>query len=425
MSLAGIVVRRSTALPAAPLIVAFGWFAGKQLEELWAVDWALGSGQVNRSLLWPVALVAAVAAWDTSRMRRLDADMLERTYPRSGIAYFVLSGVPALVVGMLSSVAVLLAVATSMRGGGQPLWLYLLVAELMFVAAVAIGVAGGYVLPRYLAAPAVGIGLWLLLAYGSISDNTVIRRLVVSDIECCDVSQDLVVTTLAGQGLWLVGVAVICAAIVCWRRPRKAWRFVGLAAVVILSGFGLLDRGNFQLLTMRQPREAVCQDVTGVRVCMWPEHRDQLPRWSALAQQYRAMFSDLGPQPVSFAENGTDWSAAAMPIGVIRPGQSDQDLLQSLGLSTLQYPPECARVDAGQPAVMSYRLYPGMEGRDLVAAWMNHRIRPELPPRLLGAPERTSEVERLLAAPEPVQLDWARQAIRANSDCATPAPELP
>ncbi|MEY8042857.1 DUF7224 domain-containing protein [Saccharopolyspora cebuensis] len=426
MSIAGIVARRSAALPAAPLVVGFGWFAGKQQEGLWSVDWAMGSGQVNTALLWPVALVAAIAAWDTSRMRRIDADVLERTYPRSGLAHLLLSGLPALLVGLLASAAALLAVATSMRGGGQPLWDYLLVAELMFVAATASGVAAGYVLPRYLAAPVVGIGLWLLLAYGSISDNAYLRRLVGVDIECCAAAQEPLVTTLAGQGLWLVAVAIGAAAVLCWRRPRLAARVGALAVVVALAGLGFLHRGDARLLTARQPSEAVCRTGSEVTVCLWPEHADQLPRWLSVAREYRATFDALGPAPVLFAADGTRWSAPeAVPIGVIRPHQTDADLLESLALSTVRQPPDCARIPSAQPGVVSYGPYPARAGQDLVAAWIRHQVRPHLPPRALGAPGRTAEVERLLAAPENAQRDWIARAVRAGDDCTTPTPELP
>ncbi|GAA2357388.1 hypothetical protein GCM10009854_39770 [Saccharopolyspora halophila] len=91
MNLAGIIARRSAALPAAPLIFGFAWYAGGAQENVWSDDWMSGSGQVNTALLWPVALVAAVAAWDTSRVRRIGADTLERTYPRSGLAHLLLS----------------------------------------------------------------------------------------------------------------------------------------------------------------------------------------------------------------------------------------------------------------------------------------------------------------------------------------------
>ncbi|PRW64440.1 hypothetical protein [Actinopolyspora mortivallis] len=432
MSVLWISLRRSGAVWAALPVLVFTWAVARDRPGLWNGDWSMASGHVSASVLWPVALVAAVAAWDTSRMRRLGAETVERSHPRSGMAYLLLAGLPALVLALLCSAVLLGTVALSMRGGGQPLWTYLAVAATVFVAGVAVGVAGGYVLPRYLAAPAVGIGLWLVLAYGSISDNKYVRALVVRDIQCCDVSREPLLVTLVGQWLWLVAVVLGCAAVLCWRRPRLAVR-VGLLGLVVLLGSGkFFTEGHFQLTTMRQPAEGVCRHSPGgARVCMWPAHSADLDRWIRVVDDYRSRFPELDPAD-SYVEKGLDWSGGSARISAVEPGTSDTKLLEQLAVQTVSRPPECARSSpaeataSGQHQTVSYRRYPGMGARALLRAWILHRLHPEVTvDRLDPPPDRVREVERLLEAPAAPRREWVRRAVPAVNDCTTPMPELP
>ncbi|NYH79372.1 hypothetical protein FHR84_002706 [Actinopolyspora biskrensis] len=432
MSVLWIAVRRSAAVWAALPVLVFTWVVARDRQGLWSGDWSMASGHLSAAVLWPVALVAAVAAWDASRMRRVGADVLERSYPRSGLAYLLLAGLPALVLALLCSAVMLLAVSISMRGGGHPLWTYLAVAGTAFVAGVAAGVAGGYVLPRFLAAPAVGIVLWLVMAYGSISDNKYVRALVIRDVRCCDVSQKPLLVTLAGQWLWLVAVIIACAAVLCWRRPRLAGR-IGLLALVALLGSGkFFSEGHFQFTTMRQPDQGICrQSPDGARVCMWPAHSADLDRWVRVVDDYRQRFPELNPAD-SYAEKGLDWSGGSARISAIDPGTPDTELLEQLAVPTVSRPPECARrpssnaTASGDHQALSYRRYPGMRARALLQAWILHRLNPELNTEQLNPPpNRTSEVEQLLSAPQDVRQAWVREAIPANNDCTTPMPELP
>ncbi len=323
-------------------------------------------------------------------------------------------------------------VALSMRDGGQPLWTYLAVAGTVFVAGVAVGVAGGYVLPRYLAAPVVGIGLWLVMAYGSISDNKYVRALVVRDIQCYDVSQKPLLVTLVGQWLWLVAVIVDCAAVLCWRRPRLAVR-VGLLALVALLGSGkFFTEGHVQLTTMRQPDQGICRQTPGgARVCVWPAHSADLDRWSRVIDDYRQRFPELDPAE-SYVEKGLDWSGGSARIGPIAPGTPDTKLLKQVAMRTVGRPPECARSSSaeasasGQHQTVSYRRYPGTRARALLRAWILHRLHPERNiERLDPPPDRAREVERLLTAPPQQRQAWVRRAVPAVNDCTTPMPELP
>ncbi|GAA2357395.1 hypothetical protein GCM10009854_39780 [Saccharopolyspora halophila] len=199
-----------------------------------------------------------------------------------------------------------------------------------------------------------------------------------------------------------------------------------LAAVALVVGMTFLQRSDSRLTTARQPAEAVCRTEAEITACMWPEHGEHLDRWLKIARRYRETFADIQPRATLFAEKGTKWTGPEpIPIGSIEPGTSDEHLVESLVTSTLRRPPDCARLPSDQPGMTSYGPYPGMIGRDLAAAWMKHRIRPHLPPQGLGVPGREEQVERLLAAPEAIQVDSVRRALQAGDECENPMPELP
>ncbi|MCG8927587.1 hypothetical protein, partial [Lentzea sp. CC55] len=364
-----IALRRGSGPVAIPAMILLGFFAGTRGG--WSPDWGWTSGQLQQHGVLLVPLTAALAAWDSSRDRRTASTSLIRTYPRSPLPWLVLNSVGAILAGLAGWATTFTVMASDVQGQSSPYWSVVLLGPLCVITAAFIGSAAGHHLPRYLAAPIVAAVVWVVLAYGSSSDNPLLARLSAVDRQCCEVSAQPVLSTVAGQWLWVTALAVIALAALALPRVVHSVSLAVVALVVGVAGVSLIHSSDGQLTEARESTAESCGTRNGVTVCMWPEHAAGVDAWLGAISRYRDVFDDLGTRPDLYLEHGLRPGADAERIGMIRPGITETDVVMSLAQRLVPQPPACAiRVDGSVP-------YPAAEANALLSGWLTHRVRPD------------------------------------------------
>ena len=129
---------------------------------------------------------------------------------------------------------------------------------------------------------------------------------------CCAPSKVLRDGVIAGMGIVIVSMFVAAAlALTISGAPSKA---LGIAAIPVVVG---MMAGGALAGTLRSPTTdrpgmgSVCSTGPLVRVCVWPEHRDDLPTVSAGVDAAVARWASLGVRPPgTFTEGqGAGWPA--------------------------------------------------------------------------------------------------------------------
>ena len=414
-----IVLWRGSAPITVPAMALLGIFAGTRGGSF--LDWLWATGQVQQHGVLLVPLTGAVAAWDVSRDRRYGSPLVRATFPRSPLAAVLLNCVGALIAGLAGWVAMFAMTVNLVRGGGQPFWSVVLLGPWCVAAAVLVGAVAGRFMPKYLAAPVTAAGMWVLLAYGSGSDNNWIGALSVIDYRCCTVLSQPVAATIAGQWLWVAGIALVAAAVLAVPELRQGIALGSAAVVTVVAAIALMSLNGAALTEKRTVTAEVCRSQDGVTVCMWPEHERDVDLWLTAAVRYRAAFADLGEQPRLYVEGGLREPApGTVEIGAVQHDQDAASLAMNLAQNLMPATPACAKTSG-----YSSGPYPAARANGLLSAWLTLRLRPEIPVDQLAAATDRDELDRLHRAPADQQLAWYRDLVRAHGDCTTPAPAVP
>lgn len=318
MSVLRIALWRGSAPIAVPAMALLGIFAGSRGGSF--LDWLWATGQVQQHGLLLVPLTGAIAAWDASRDRRYGSPLVRATYPRSPLATVLLNCVGPLIAGLVGWAAMFAMTARLVRGGGEPYWSVVLLGPWCVAAAVLVGAVAGRFLPKYLAAPVTAAGLWVVLAFGSGSGNPWINALSVIDYRCCAVASQPVAATIAGQWLWVAGIALVAAAALSLPELRQGIAFGSTAVIAAIAAIVLMSFNGAALTEKRTATAEACRTQDGVTVCMWPEHARDVDVWLAAAAKHRGAFPE---QPGRYVERGL---REPSPDHVeIWPVQHDQD----------------------------------------------------------------------------------------------------
>lgn len=414
-----IALWRGSAPIAVPAMALLGIFAGSRGGSF--LDWLWATGQVQQHGVLLVPLTGAIAAWDVSRDRRYGSPLIRATFPRSPLATTLLNCVGALIAGLVGWAAMFAMTTRLVRGGGEPYWSVVLLGPWCVGAAVLVGAAASRFLPKYLAAPVTAAGTWVLLAFGSGSDNSWVVALSVIDARCCSVGTQPVAATIAGQWLWVAGIALVAAAVVAFPVLRQGIALGSTAVAAVVVAIVLMSLNGAVLVEKRTATAEACRSQDDVTVCMWPEHARDADVWLAAAVRYRAAFADLGDQPRLYVESGLRApSPGAVEIGAVQHNDDATSLAMNLARSLMPSVPECAKTSE-----YSSGPYPAASADGLLSAWLTLRLQPDISADQLVMETQRDELDRLRRAPVERQLVWYRDLVRAHGDCTTPAPAVP
>lgn len=273
-------------------------------------------------------VVAAGGAWSGGRLRR--ARWTRRPWRRSLVIAVVEQIWPHASCGAAAVAVCVVAAMTRYGVRVVPDPLPILAAVAMVAAAAVSGFALGWWLREVAAAP-LALGCWYyLLAFPPALEPTWVRHLVVVR-DCCHTSRSLdpavvlsIITSAGAIGALALGA--LAAA-----RQRLALPAGALVAVVLAGGAVALvhDRGPDP--TMLRTGSLLCTEPRdGPALCVWPEHRELLPRVDgaplgallAVAEEAR---TDL---PLVLTEDEAADQARGERFLVVRPDDSDSDLVR-------------------------------------------------------------------------------------------------
>lgn len=424
MKLFAALLRSSSALLVGPLAVALAlWYANRTAEYAPFADAYLVEHTAAGAdpLFLTLAVVAACAAWEGSRLRR--AGWIGMPHARSPLLATAPLWTPPLVVGLATAAAGLL---WKLHLGDVDLLPDLrFIPTLVFVvtALTLFGFAIGTRVPVVVAAPALLIGVYLWMAIpGAITNPIWLRHLSGGKLgACCGLESDIAVQALLAP--IVVSAGMIAAALLLLSvRPTHAVRSTAASTLALLAGLvgGAVLAHDLprEPVTARSPARLMCAEGTP-RVCVWPEHQHVLARTSALAAIANAAWAKYGVAvPREFTEALVAPESSDQRFFGTWSGASDTELTEALALSMMPAWPACADeipVDMTQP------VFPGEEAYDYVLGWFEATAGVPLADADeedgLDQPEVTQTVNRVRELPPEQQRAWLERNLAALSSC--------
>lgn len=383
--------------------------------------------ETANSTIWLVCpLAAAVAAWDIATLRV--AGVLRHPSTRPATAIMGRSLVSALVSGLLGLALSWVLVLPRAVGGPTGVDLVILaVAPLIVAASVLVGGALSLVLPARLAPPVVLIGTWCWFAMPQSFQPFWLRHLNGYEGGCCDAGSQVTLPAALAPGLVAVGLgawAVTLAAsrIALWHRAPTVVAVGALVTGVLCAGVGLgvavamvQDYGNYPVVA--RTGATVCSTDSEVRVCVWPEHAQNLPAMQEAVLTARSRLAAVGyrvPDTASeSSRDGTPWRIVASAEAT-----EDRDLALNSAVSGL------ANTWVGEG------LLQDCDSPEVQDAWPDHFAAVDwlatavgLPTEPTGEDPTVSAAARALAGlPTDQQATWVATAItRMQAACSASA----
>ncbi|KUJ69669.1 hypothetical protein ACZ90_10130 [Streptomyces albus subsp. albus] len=266
--------------------IALAALAVDALQMVKATDsWQGGWAQTQHQLHMFAVLVlspfaAATGCWAGAREHRSHVAELRACGTRSRLAQFLVAAVPvafAVVVGHAVTTAGSLLASWPYTSGGRPLF-GPIAADLVFLASAAfIGAVVGGLAPGRLTAPALGIGLYLLLGCPTDSDSP--ARFLSPAVGEGYYQMVPVWWQSPAMMLWAGGLAT--AAVLVRTLPRRwSWSAVVPLALAVVGAVPIARAGEDMWHQSPWARTSVCDD-SKPKVCVRGDQKDLLPQVSA------------------------------------------------------------------------------------------------------------------------------------------------
>ncbi|MEU9945577.1 DUF7224 domain-containing protein [Streptomyces lavendulae] len=368
---------------------------------------------VAQSLPVVVGAVAAAAAWEAGRHRRLGA--FPTTAARSALRQLVWAVTPVVVLQAVLLVGSFL-LATNTVGtlpSGIGGWLGVAHAVVLPLGWTAIGWRLGHILPRSLAAPIAGIGGWMFLSFPQGMSNPWLRHLggfIDGFSSPTDTRSPLA---------YLIPWAVLCGlALAFWlpvwvrrRLPALSLGMVLVIATILLGRSAVADWGYFRPSDARVVTPVCAGEAP--RVCLPPEYA-----------------SHVGGIRKDLKEPLAELRAAGVPLpGELLLASSKEPLkpgvwplIWSLPLANGQKDPDSFRADLAESAVTGTAVNAGVipcrRPGSMPAAWAalvvgvnEENVRRAMPP------PAWQEITKIRTLPKEKQVSWFTEAARAQKHC--------
>jgi hypothetical protein len=259
------------------------------------------------------------------------------------------------VAALLAAVAVLLV----RSGATVPDPTLIAVGVLDLVAWAAVGFAAGVVLPVPVAVP-VGILLpFVWLAFVPAMDPVWLRHLTGMFRDCCSLNQAMAPAAIWASVLADLGILAAAAILVGgWTEVRRRGGprlgraiplvAAGLALTLFLrAGVGLVSGMTYAPVVPRDPALLTCHELSGLTLCLWPEHAPEADALAVVASDVRAKWVAAGVEaPAAFTE--ADPSVA--PAGSLAfqvAGAAPDDVVYALADAMTPRQPECIDPTSG------------------------------------------------------------------------------
>ncbi|MFH8346730.1 hypothetical protein [Streptomyces sp. NPDC018045] len=424
-------VRSSSALWAAPFVVAIPVLyyiggASKPAGEVYGYAPTVVSAPLYAAYAFAYAAVAALAAWESGRLKEAGVWRLAPARSRYRIAAGVLW--PVVVLGWLT---VILPVAVALVDYGvwptepslRPVWL----AVVVCLAHAVIGFAVGQWVPKAIAAPVLAIGVWVIVSYSVTLDPAWLRNVSGAFFNKLMLGEAVPYRVLLPHVLLTGSIALALA--LGWARLGKAVPRMVLALAVIASGSGaacaMAAEWGYTPPLLADQAPTACSG-SAPRVCVPQTLSDSLePAQREVAQVIR-VFGAAGVRltPALVSDNVTQGRQAGERPSTAR----------------IWRPPLTAAAREGQLryAVTVAAVVPPCPHPDparLLAATLwathltgtQHSLRKDVATNSTGAPDETVVQERAEQAydkarelPEDQQAAWYRATLRAACPAGSP-----
>ena len=355
-----MLVKRSSAVVSVPLALMLTAFYVSSSYVNTGIDgyWETVSIRATSALLLIAPITSAASAWEVVRLRRGGA----LSYPgvRSRIRIVFRSLVPVLFGSVICLAAGWVLLGSELRdSGGAPDYRIFLMGVAVLVGWSSIGAIAGLLLPFVIAAPACLITGYVALAYPPSMNPIWARHLTGVNSSCCLNTDRVATAAIAAPGV-LAGGALAAATALLVLRSRLVASASALCAMVVALQVGvhLVRPFGPDPVDARPATELVC--VSGaVKVCVWPEHKSQLPVAEDAANRIRQVASAAIDVP-ELASEGT----AAWQFG-LNQDSSPAGVLESLVIGLFPQEP---------PAACEGRPWLSGPAVPLLEAWTEARV---------------------------------------------------
>lgn len=365
------------------------------------------AGSVTLGFVTPV--VAALAAWETGRLRRANWWNLPHVRPPWLAA--MLLALPAIAAG---SIAVTAAIAAANLLGGA--WLPdLRVLGLSYAVIAAHGFAGaaiGMRMPPIMAAPVALFAFYLWMAFPRALDPLWIRHLNGSLSSCCQLSADLAPAALLASMLVVAGITA--SAVGATWRPSAQVPLTAAVPVItslILGSAAVYGMGP-DPATARSAGLLICERGS-VQVCVWPEHRALLDSTVEYVDAGLEIWAAAGIERPNLVTEQTGAAPDAITFA-LSPSSGRWDIIHSLAYGVIGPLPACE----AEP-------YLGGDAVDYLLSWLDSlagmppgelvtRFGYEPPPGEPSVLEVTNELSSIGVA---AQKEWFERNVAAVRAC--------
>ncbi|MEU9418372.1 hypothetical protein [Streptomyces sp. NPDC048272] len=378
-----------------------------------AYYWPSATGRSLHALPFICTICAGLAAWEGSRLTR--GNVFGQTAARSPLAIATPVLAPVALGGLLTYATALAQSASSADTGvGIPDPLILLVAVLMITMNTLLGFCAGLHWQAVISVPVVLVGAFFLNAYPASWSIVWLRHLVGTGLaDCCSVDQVVDIRALWPAVLFGGGVIAACVVGITRRRSPRTIRAI-TAIVLTCTGLAVATAMPVPVTPVadRPTQELRCEEASGIRVCLWPEVRNQdkiRPTVAAVRQK----LTEAGVEvPSVFTMAATPHQGEAK-LGVDTKPRG-ADVLAGVALSMMPAVPPCANNGP----------YPAATAQPSTAAWL--LLTAGVPAEALRDrfdPATVDLVSRIRTLPPEDQRSWYQFNHKAMQNCSTP-PQL-
>ncbi|MEV4190336.1 DUF7224 domain-containing protein [Streptomyces toxytricini] len=374
-----------------------------------AYYWPSATGRSLHALPFIGTICAGLGAWEGARLTR--GNVFGQTAARSPVGIMAPVLAPVALGGLLTYATALLQSASSADTGvGLPDPLILLVAVLMITMNTLLGFCAGLQWQAVISVPVILVGAFFLNAYPASWSIVWLRHLVGTGLaDCCSVDQVVDTRALWPAALFAGGIIAACLVGITKRRSPRTIRAI-TAIVLTCTGLAVATAMPVPVTPVadRPTSELRCEDTSGIRVCLWPEVRNQdkvRPTVAAVRQQ----LTEAGIQmPTVFTMAATPQQGEAK-LGIDTKPRG-ADVLAGVALSVMPPVPSCATKGP----------YPAATAQPPTAAWL--LLTAGVPAESLRGrfdPAAVELASRIRTLPPENQRSWYQLNHQAMQDCSS------